>query len=109
MAEANDDILIQQFFSENRKEIEDNGFSRRVRRHLPDRYHRLSTLWSTCCLALAAFLFYRLGGVQLMMNALREAFNGTMHHEAATIDAKSLIIVGIVLLYVGYRKLCSLT
>ena len=40
MTETTDDKLLQQFFSDNRKEIEDNGFSRRVMHHLPDRYYR---------------------------------------------------------------------
>jgi hypothetical protein len=30
MTETTDDKLLQQFFSDNRKEMEDNGFSRRV-------------------------------------------------------------------------------
>ena len=34
MTETTDDKLLQQFFSDNRKEIEDNGFSRRVMHHL---------------------------------------------------------------------------
>ena len=33
----NDDKLLVAFFDENRQEIPDNGFTRRVMRHLPDR------------------------------------------------------------------------
>lgn len=109
MVKTNDDILVQKFFSENRKEIEDNGFSRRVKRHLPEHYRRISTLWNIGIGAVAVFLFYYLGGVQLMMNTLREAFSGALHNEATTIDSKSLIMVVIVLLYLGYRKLFSLS
>ena len=36
MTENNDKLLID-FFAENRQEIPDNGFTRRVMRHLPDR------------------------------------------------------------------------
>ena len=32
----NDDKLLTSFFAEHRQEIADNGFSRRVLRHLPD-------------------------------------------------------------------------
>ena len=49
MTETTDDKLLQQFFSDNRKEIEDNGFSRRVMHHLPNRYYRISQLWSLFC------------------------------------------------------------
>ena len=34
MTENNDKLLID-FFAENRQEIPDNGFTRRVMRHLP--------------------------------------------------------------------------
>lgn len=44
MTETTDDKLLQQFFSDNRKEIEDNGFSRRVMHHLPNRYYRISAV-----------------------------------------------------------------
>ncbi|WP_301202912.1 DUF5056 domain-containing protein, partial [uncultured Parabacteroides sp.] len=33
----NDDKLLTSFFAEHRQEIADNGFSRRVLRHLPGR------------------------------------------------------------------------
>ena len=39
MMENNDKLLID-FFAENRQEIPDNGFTRRVMRHLPDRFHK---------------------------------------------------------------------
>ena len=41
MTENNDKLLID-FFAENRQEIPDNGFTRRVMRHLPDRTRRIS-------------------------------------------------------------------
>ena len=72
MTETTDDKLLQQFFSDNRKEIEDNGFSRRVMHHLPDRYYRISQLWSLFCFTLAVVLFFVLDGLQLVLGALRE-------------------------------------
>ena len=45
----NDDKLLVAFFDENRQEIPDNGFTRRVMRHLPDRTRRISQLWATFC------------------------------------------------------------
>ena len=101
MTETTDDKLLQQFFSDNRKEIEDNGFSRRVMHHLPNRYYRISQLWSLFCFTLAVVLFFVLG-------ALRETFTSAIQSGAAELDPKSLIIVAVVLVYLGYRKICSL-
>ena len=52
MTENNDKLLID-FFAENRQEIPDNGFTRRVMRHLPDRTRRISQVWVTFCFTLA--------------------------------------------------------
>ena len=108
MTETTDDKLLQQFFSDNRKEIEDNGFSRRVMHHLPNRYYRISQLWSLFCFTLAVVLFFVLDGLQLVLGALRETFTSAIPSGAAELDPKSLIIVAVVLVYLGYRKICSL-
>ena len=105
MTETTDDKLLQQFFSDNRKEIEDNGFSRRVMHHLPN---RISQLWSLFCFTLAVVLFFVLDGLQLVLGALRETFTSAIQSGAAELDPKSLIIVAVVLVYLGYRKICSL-
>ena len=78
MTETTDDKLLQQFFSDNRKEIEDNGFSRRVMHHLPNRYYRISQLWSLFCFTLAVVLFFVLDGLQLVLGALRETFTSAI-------------------------------
>ena len=44
-----DDKLLKQFFGEQKQEIEDNGFSRRVMRNLPGRNHRLVQAWGAAC------------------------------------------------------------
>ena len=48
----NDDKLLTSFFAEHRQEIADNGFSRRVLRHLPDRSRHLAQIWTAFCLSL---------------------------------------------------------
>ena len=108
MTETTDDKLLQQFFSDNRKEIEDNGFSRRVMHHLPNRYYRISQLCSLFCFTLAVVLFFVLDGLQLVLGALRETITSAIQSGAAELDPKSLIIVAVVLVYLGYRKICSL-
>ena len=84
MTENNDKLLID-FFAENRQEIPDNGFTRRVMRHLPDRTRRISQVWVTFCFTLALVLFF-----------------------VTELDPKSLLVAGIVLLFLLYRKICSL-
>lgn len=104
----NDDKLIISFFAANRQEIADNGFTRRVMRHLPDRTHRISQMWVTFCFTLALVLFFVLDGLQLVLDTLRETFMVAAHSEAAQLEPKSLAVAGIVLLYLLYRKICSL-
>lgn len=103
-----DDKLLEQFFADNRQEIADNGFSRRVMRRLPDYSHRLSQIWTAFCFTLALVLFITLDGLQLILDTLREALNGAIQSGATELDLKSLLIAAIVLLYLGYRKISSL-
>ena len=100
----NDDKLLTSFFAEHRQEIADNGFSRRVLRHLPDRSRHLAQIWTAFCFTLALVLFVSLDGVQLM----RETFDTAIRSGASELDPKSLIIAGVVLLYFGYRKISSM-
>lgn len=108
MTETTDDKLLREFFSDHRKEIADNGFSRRVMQHLPDRYYWISQLWSLFCFALAIGLFFYLDGLQLVLATLREALAHMLESGATEMDPKSMVLVVIVLLYFGYRKVCSL-
>ena len=71
MTENNDKLLID-FFAENRQEIPDNGFTRRVMRHLPDRTRRISQVWVTFCFTLALVLFFVFDGLQQVLGTLRE-------------------------------------
>ena len=85
MTENNDKLLID-FFAENRQEIPDNGFTRRVMRHLPDRTRLISQVLGT----------------------LRETLTAAAQNGVTELDPKSLLVAGIVLLFLLYRKICSL-
>lgn len=104
----NDDKLLADFFADNRQEIADNGFSRRVMRRLPDRTRRLSQAWTAFCSTLALVLFVAFDGVQLTLDTLRETFIAAARNGAAEVDPQSLLVAGIVLLFLLYRKICSL-
>lgn len=102
-----DDKLLKDFFSEHKQEIADNGFSRKVMKSLPDRNLRLLNIWTTCCGALAVILFFGLGGLQAIINVLRETFISMIQHGAENLNIKSLIIAGVVLLFFGVRRIMA--
>lgn len=103
----NNDKLLEDFFADNRQEIADKGFTRRVMRRLPNHSSLLARAWTVCCCVLAVVLFVSLNGIELIGNTLRETFHG-MLESGAQADPQSLAIAGLVLLYFIYRKIASL-
>ena len=111
----NDDKLIAAFFEENRREIADNGFSKRVMHHLPDRTSRLSHLWTVFCCLLGAGLFIWLDGIRMIWYLLREmaarnalwqeTLEGNALQTIDSIDLKNLLIVGVVLVFLAGHRL----
>lgn len=57
-----DEQLVMAFFEENRQQITDNGFSERVRRHLPTRASRLNRIWLSICSVAGVALFLLVDG-----------------------------------------------
>lgn len=105
----NDDRLIEQFLAPGRREIADNGFTHRVLNRLPDRRERLARLWTFTGFTLALVLFIALDGIELIWNSLRETLTTAVEQSMATnIDPKSLVIAGVVLLFLAYKKIASL-
>ncbi len=71
MENHSDDQLLRQFFSEAaRQQISDNGFSRRVMRHLPVRINWIERVWTLCCIAVAVVLFVMFRGWELLAQHL---------------------------------------
>ena len=68
----------------------------------------VSQEFAVFCFTLAVVLFFVLDGLQLVLGTLRETFTSAIQSGAAELDPKSLIIVAVVLVYLGYRKICSL-
>ena len=109
MMEKDNEQLLKQFFAESKQEPADNGFSRRVMHHLPDRENRIAKIWSYCCFTLAAVLFVALDGFHLLLNALRETFEKMLESGLpANFDPTSYAIAALVLLFLAYRKIASL-
>lgn len=105
MTEVDNDKLLRDFFAENKQEIADNGFSRRVMRHLPDRSHRLARIWSAFVMAVAVVLFFWLDGFEAAWRTIREV--DMVNHGITSLDPKSIIIATVVLLFMATRKVAS--
>ena len=114
-----DNMMIEEFFKQAaRQQIEDNGFTERVMRNLPDRklevVRKLSQLWTLFCMAVAGVLFFVLGGWQvvtaLFYATLRMMFSWL---EVQMVTATTteipvnlwavLLLVAIVLVYLPYQ------
>ncbi|WP_148371522.1 DUF5056 domain-containing protein [Bacteroides bouchesdurhonensis] len=100
MEEIDNDKLLHDFFAENKQEIADNGFSQRVMHHLPSQSNWLTRIRTALIVIIGTILFVWLGGVEATLRNMQEA--------TANIDQKSLIIITIVLLCLGVKKICSL-
>jgi hypothetical protein len=107
MTEIDNDKLLKDFFAENKREIADNGFSRRVMHHLPDRSNRLARLWTVFVMAVGATLFVTLGGLEAVWETLKDVLIGMINHGATSLDPKSIIIATVVLLFMAGRKVVS--
>ncbi len=108
MTEIDNDKLLKDFFAENKREIADNGVSRRVMLHLPDRSYRLARLLSVFVMAVGATLFVTLGGLEAVWETLKDVLIGMINHGATSLDPKSIIIATVVLLFMAGRKVVSM-
>ncbi|MDR0976798.1 MAG: DUF5056 domain-containing protein [Prevotellaceae bacterium] len=104
-----DDKLLKQFFADNKQEIADYGFTRRVMRSLPRNHRYVSEVWGALLFAVVAYLFVISGGVGLVWETLRESFGLIVERAVEQpINPASLLVAVIVLLVLGYRKIISL-
>ena len=101
MTEIDNDKLLKDFFAENKREIADNGFSRRVMHHLPDRR-------TVFVMTVGATLFVTLGGLEAVWGTLKDVLIGMINHGATSLDPKSIIIATVVLLFMAGRKVVSM-
>ena len=114
-----DNMMIEAFFKQAaQQQIEDNGFTERVMRNLPDRkmevVRKLSQLWTLFCMAVAGVLFFVLGGWQvvtaLFYATLRMMF-GWLEVQMVTATTTEipvnlwgiLLLLAIVLVYLPYQ------
>ena len=68
-----DEALLERFFSQQRAEIQDHGFSRRVMRQLPSRNNKLNRWWTVFCVTLGIVFFIAIRGWKVLADAITVA------------------------------------
>lgn len=68
-----DEALLERFFSQQRAEIQDHGFSRRVMRQLPSRNNKLNRWWTAFCIMLGIVFFIAIRGWKVLADAITVA------------------------------------
>lgn len=108
MTETDNDKLLNRFFKENKKEIEDFEFSRRVMRKLPGYEKKLATIWTIFCSGIAIALFFIFDGIDAFTRIFHEAITTLIHSELTNINPHCLMIIAVVLVGMGIQKICSI-
>ena len=114
-----DNLLIEEFFKRaSQQQIEDNGFTERVMKRLPEsqqeKAHRLSLLWTLFCVVLSVVLFFVFGGWEALkagiMVVLQTVFTslGVFLTTVPTTEIPLnpvvlLLVAAFVLVYLPYR------
>ena len=121
-----ENMMIEALFKQaDQQQIEDNGFTERVMKNLPDRKldvaRRLSQLWTLFCLVVAGVLFFVFGGWQVVTGLFYASLRvmlGWLEVQMVTAPTAEspvnlwsiLLLVAIVLVYLPYltaRKLSA--
>lgn len=106
--EKKDEEMLVRFMHEQKKEVEDNGFSRKVMRRLPQQHRLANRIFNILCTGVCLLLFYLLDGVAIMFNTMQQLLASlTEHNLLENISPAALCIAWGVLVIVGIAKVCS--
>ena len=103
----NDDKLISQFMHANTHEIEDNGFSRRVIRQLPEHAKWMSDVLTTVCTVLCCILFYVFDGFNFLFGVIVEVITSQSYNLMSNTNFISLAIATVVVIIIGVQRVVS--
>lgn len=108
MTENKDELLVRKFFEENRTDIPDSGFTRRVMRRLPDRTRRLNRIWTAICVALGVVVAVKLDWLEALSSQVKNAADTVMANHVIA-DNPFLLFIGLLLLIFlgGYNLISS--
>ena len=105
----NNDKLIKNFMLAYKHEIEDNGFSRRVIRRLPQQAKWLSDILSVTCAIICCALFYIFNGFEILCQTISDIVAASQtYYLMSDTNFQSLIIATVVLIIIGVQRVCSL-
>lgn len=104
----NDDRLIKQFFAENKHEIADNGFCKRVMQTLPERRNHSVEVLNAITIAASIILFTLADGWQILWGNLQGFFIAAIKTGAVEVEPMALIGTGVVLVCLLYNKIMSM-
>lgn len=102
-----DNKLIEQFFAENKHEIEDNGFSKRVIHALPKRQNHSADVLNVITIAACIILFFLADGWSILWGNLQGFIISTLRIGIPEIEPITLIGTVVVLLFLFYHKVLS--
>lgn len=100
-----DDILLKDFFNENKQDIADGGFTRRVMHNLPDSGNRITRILTLICLVISTVLFVIYDGFHAIIGIMREVFVSVIQNGIAIFDLKTFLMAGAVLACWGLSKI----
>lgn len=101
MTDNRDELLVQRFFEENPVRVEDDGFTHRVMRHLPDRTRRLSRIWTAACVVVGVALLIKINAVAIIVNLLRNEVFSVISPHLTSLNVLIAIFALTSLLFVG--------
>ena len=104
----NDDKLITKFMQDRRLEVEDKQFSKRVMKRLPDRAKKIFRIWTAFGFISGTILFFILGGMNLLINMVHGILASKALIQLEQTDHVSLLIVAIILITLGIKRICSI-
>lgn len=104
-----DDQLINKFMQANKREIADNGFSRRVMRRLPIRVKVLSDMLTAMGIVVSCILFIVFDGASLIYDAVVPVFQQLSARLIDNLNFQTLIPIVAVMTYLGIQKAIALS
>lgn len=98
MTDKNDDILVRKFFSDNRIEVCDDGFSKRVMRRLPNRTRCISRIWTAVCCVAGLLIFLTNKGFSVLVSCFDSIFTDILARHEQINNPHLLLPVAMVLI-----------
>ena len=104
-----DEQLISKFMQNNKQEIADNGFSRKVMQRLPVSAKVWSDILTVACVISCCILFYAFDGFSLILQSVREVLqNQTIELMNQPNNLQTLIAVMATVAFLSIRSVWAI-